>query len=244
MREPATEDGRATQGSGGSAWIHATLARRRLNELGDSHLRGVRGEVRQGANQHFYMRKRSRDGERRDFNHRDTARRKAPNSGSQNRGKWARLGKNLSKNLGFETTEHTEHTEKGRVPPRRLAGERCSTSESGVDASALPPHSMELAVAGQPDRWHRPRYRIPAFSNFSLEPLAFALYRADMRNAVNREPSETDCPGRGLGKTGGEALSLVKPRGLAGFRGTWLLVGNMPISRTPLRFRTLGITNI
>ena len=46
VREPAAEDGRATQGSGGSAWIHTTLARRRLNELGDSHLRGVRGEVR------------------------------------------------------------------------------------------------------------------------------------------------------------------------------------------------------
>ena len=48
-------------------------------------------------------------------------------------------------------------------------------------------------------------------------------------NAVNRMPAETDCPGRGLGKTGDEGLPSELP-GLVGFRGTRRLVDNMPIS--------------
>ncbi len=67
---------------------------------------------------------------------------------------------------------------------------------------------------------------------FSLEPLAFAIYRAAMRNLVDRVPAETDCPGRGLGKTGGEALSTVTAPDLLGYRRIWRWVVNMAISST------------
>jgi len=62
-----------------------------------------------------------------------------------------------------------------------------------------------------------------------LFPLVFfqrRIYRAAMRDAVNRVPAETDCPGWGLGKTGGEALPAVKLPGLVGFRG--ILANAMP----------------
>ena len=82
-----------------------------------------------------------------------------------------------------------------------------------------------------PRNWPWPRVLpggnpLPVFAFRPIHPSSFALalpscriYRAVMRNAVNRVPAETDCPGWGLGKTGGEALPLVKSPGLVGFRG-------------------------
>ena len=94
-----------------------------------------------------------------------------------------------------------------------------------------------------------PRFCIPAFppTAYSPEPKACLfplpyplsqLYRAGMRNAVNRVPAETVCPGRGLGKTGGETLPPGKSPGLGRSPGNLAFAlasprgGNMTLSRT------------
>ena len=94
-----------------------------------------------------------------------------------------------------------------------------------------------------------PRFCIPAFppTAYSPEPKACLfplpyplsqLYRAGMRNAVKRVPAETVCPGRGLGKTGGETLPPGKSPGLGRSPGNLAFAlasprgGNMTLSRT------------
>ena len=80
---------------------------------------------------------------------------------------------------------------------------------------------MELAVAGYPGRWQshlKPKAQSPKPALFPLALPSRRIYRAAMRNAVNRVPAETDCPGWCLGKMGGEFLPALMSPSLVEFR--------------------------